>query len=98
MIKDVKYAGFTSECSEFELANRKMWKVKTNTTCHSRNIRYYLKCKLCMYETYIGKTIGNHIPGIKTRINNHITKNRSWVSTCKFLIISLIALTEIIDN
>ena len=37
-----------------------------------------------MYETYIVKTIGNYIHGIKTRINNHITKSRSWVSMCKF--------------
>ena len=42
------------ECSEFKLANRKVWKIKTNITCRSRNI-YYLKCKFCMYETYIGK-------------------------------------------
>ena len=82
MIKDVKYAGFTSECSEFELGNRKILKVKTNITCRSRNI-YYLKCKLCMYETYIGKTIGDHIPRFKI-MNNHNTESRSWVSTCKF--------------
>ena len=42
------------ECSEFKLANRKGWKIKTNITCRSRNI-YYLKCKFCMYETYIEK-------------------------------------------
>ena len=37
-----------------------------------------------MYETYIGKTVGNHIHGFKTRMNNHITESRSGVSTCKF--------------
>ena len=37
-----------------------------------------------MYETYIGKTIGDDIHGFKTRMNNHITKSRSEVSTCKF--------------
>ena len=37
-----------------------------------------------MYETYIGKTIGDHIHGFKTRMNNHITESRSGVSTCKF--------------
>ena len=26
------------ECSKFELANRKMWKIRANITCHSRNI------------------------------------------------------------
>ena len=37
-----------------------------------------------MYETYIGKTIGDHIHGFKTRMNNHFTESRSGVSTCKF--------------
>ena len=72
------------ECSKFELANKKIWKVKTNITCRSRNIIYYLKYKLYMYETYIGKTIGDNIHGFKTRMNNHITESRSGVSTCKF--------------
>ena len=27
-----------TECSEFKLANRKIWKIKTNITCRSRNI------------------------------------------------------------
>ena len=34
-----------------------------------------------MCETYIGKTVGDHIHGFKTRMNNHITENRSGVST-----------------
>ena len=75
------------ESSEFELANRKIWKIKTNITCRSRNIIYYLKCKFCMYETYIGKTVGDHIHVIKTRMSNHITESRSGVSTCKFPIL-----------
>ena len=37
-----------------------------------------------MYETYIEKTTGDHIQGLKTKMNNHITKSRSGVSTCKF--------------
>ena len=36
-----------------------------------------------MYETYIGKTIGDHIHGFKIRMNN-ITESRRGVSTCKF--------------
>ena len=71
------------ESSQFELANRKIWKVKTNITYRSRNI-YYLKFKFCMYETYIGKTVGDHIHVIKTRMSNNITESRSGVSTCKF--------------
>ena len=53
------------ECSEFELTNRKRWKIKRNITWHSRNNIYSLKCKLRMYETYIGKTIGDHIMVLK---------------------------------
>ena len=77
---------YLKECSEFELANRKIWKIKTNITCCSRSIIYYLNCKFCMYKIYIGKTVANHIHGFKTRMNNHITESRSGVSTCKFLI------------
>ena len=32
----------------------------------------------------IGKNVGNHIHGFKTRMNNHITECRSGVSSCKF--------------
>ena len=39
-----------------------------------------------MHETYIGKTVGNHIHGFKTRMNNHITESRRGASTCKFSI------------
>ena len=63
-------------CSEFELANKKQWKVKKNISCRSRNFIHYLKSKLSMYEPYkpyIGKAIGDHIHGLKTRMNNHIT-------------------------
>ena len=57
---------YVIEYSEFELANRKILIIKTNIICRSRNIIYQLKCKLCMYETYIGKTVGDHIHGFKT--------------------------------
>ena len=39
-----------------------------------------------MYETYIGKTVGNHIHSFKIRMHNHNTESRSGISTCKFLI------------
>ena len=71
------------ECSEFELANREIWKIKTNITCRSRNIIYYLKCKFSMYEIYIGKTVGHYNHGFKIRMNNYITESRSGTSTCK---------------
>ena len=37
-----------------------------------------------MYETCIGKTIGNHIHAFKKEMNNHFTESKSRVSTCKF--------------
>ena len=36
-----------------------------------------------MYAISIGKTIGDHIHGFKTRINSHITESRSGISMCK---------------
>ena len=39
-----------------------------------------------MYETYIEKTVSDHIHGFKRRIKNYITESRSGVSTWKFLI------------
>ena len=57
--------------------------MKTNITRRSRNIIYYLKCKFCMYETYIRKTVGDHIHGFNRRMNNHMAESRSGVSTCR---------------
>ena len=37
-----------------------------------------------MYETYIGKTIDDHIHDFKTLMNSHITETRSGVSTYSF--------------
>ena len=72
------------ECSEIQLANNKIWKIETNITCNSRNVIYYLKCKFCLYETYIGKTIGDPVHGFKGRMNNHISEIKKGISTCKF--------------
>ena len=46
-----------------------MWKVKTNTTLTRQ--KHYLKGRLCLYETDIGKTFDNHTHGFKTRMNSH---------------------------
>ena len=78
-MKDVKYADLTL-CHILNLESMEIkWKVRqTNITCHSRNIFYHLKCKLCMYETYIGKTINDHIHGFKTTMNNNITEKGAY--------------------
>ena len=44
-----------------------------------------------MYETYLGKTVGNHIHDFKIRMINYITENRRGLSTSKFPIHVLIA-------
>ena len=72
------------ECSEFQLANKKIWKIKSHINCHSRNVIYHLKCKFCMHETYIGKTVGDPVNGFKTRMNNHISESRKGISSCQF--------------
>ena len=35
-------------------------------------------------ETYIGKTVGDNIVGLKSRMNQHISDSRTADSTCKF--------------
>ena len=35
-------------------------------------------------ETYIGKIVGDHIVGFKSRMNQHISESRTRVSTYKF--------------
>ena len=75
---------YITECSEFELSNKKIWNINTHITCHSRNVIYFLKCKFCMCESYIGKTIGDQVHGFKTRMNNHISESKRGVSPCKF--------------
>ena len=56
--------------------------MENKNKCHLLQQKHYMlfKMKFCMYETYIGKTVGDHIHGFKTRINNN-TESRSGVST-----------------
>ena len=35
-------------------------------------------------ETHIGKTVGNNIVELKSRMNQHIRNRRTGVSACKF--------------
>ena len=42
--------------------------------CHSVNVIYYLKCKICNEKKkYIGKTKGDNTKGLKVRINQHVS-------------------------
>ena len=37
-----------------------------------------------MHETYIGKTVGDPVNGLRTRMNNHISESRKGISSCQF--------------
>ena len=51
--------------------------------CHSVNVIYYLKCKMCSEkETYIGEKIEDNTKGFKARINQYISDCKTGVSTC----------------
>ena len=49
-----------------------------------------------MYETYIGKTINDHIHGFKTRMNNNITEKGACRANSPFTF--LIAVKKIAEN
>ena len=48
---------------------------------------YHLKCKLCMYETHIAKTINDHVHGFKKRMNNNITEKGAYCANSPFTIL-----------
>ena len=76
---------YLNETKQFLMSNGQIWDIRRNINCHSINVIYYLKCKMCNEkETYIGKTIGHNVTGFKGRMNQHISECRTGVSTCKF--------------
>ena len=76
---------YLNETSSFLMSNGQTWEIRRDIDCHSVNVIYYLKCRMCNgKETYIGKTIGNITTGFKGRINQHIHESKTGISTCKF--------------
>ena len=56
------------------MSNDQIWEIRRETDCHSVNVIYYLKCKMCnKKETYIGKTKGDNTKGFKVKINQPIS-------------------------
>ena len=56
------------------MSNGQLWETHRDIDCHSVNVIYYLKCKMCnQKETNIGKTKGDNTKGFKVRINQHIS-------------------------
>ena len=63
------------------------WELRSDVTCRSINMIYYLKCNMCKKkETYIGKIIigKTDIVRFKCRMNQYISDTRTGVSTCTF--------------
>ena len=66
------------------MSNGQVWKISRETDCHSVNVIYYLKCKMCNEkETYIRKTNEDNTKGFKVRTNEHISDCKTGDSTCK---------------
>ena len=73
------------EGNSFIMSNNMRWELRSHVTCRSINIISYLKCNMCKKkETYIGKTVGANIVGFRSRMNQHISDNRTGDWTCKF--------------
>ena len=67
------------ECSSFITSNNVKWDIKTEITCNSINVIYFLTCLCCKITTYIGKT-----NNMRKRMNCHISEIRTENTTDKF--------------
>ncbi len=66
--------------NSFLTANGTNWQIKSNITCNSTNVIYFLSCNLCEGNmNYIGQTTN-----LRSRINNHISESKSGISYCNF--------------
>ena len=67
------------------MPNGEVWEIRKKIDCHSVNVIYYLKCKMCNEkETYIRETIGDNPKWFEVRINQLISDCKTGDSTCKF--------------
>lgn len=69
---------YIQECTEFEMSNGTIWKIKSIISCNSKNVIYFLKCTNCECS-YIGKT-----NDFRKRMNGHISDSRHGNTTDKF--------------
>ena len=71
---------YIKPCTSFKTANNVIWYTRSQITCQSKNVIYFLKFSSCNRgTTYIGKILDLH-----SRMNNHITISRVGGSTDKF--------------
>ena len=79
------FQNYLNETNKFTMPNDRAWKIHREIDCHSVNVIYCLKCKMCNEkETYIGKTIGDNTNRFKVRINQYFSDYKAGLSTCKF--------------
>ena len=66
--------------STFKLASGKMWSVRSELSCKSKNVIYFITCNMCQGKTsYIGKT-----NNLRLRTNGHISSCRNGTGCDKF--------------
>ena len=64
------------------MPNGKVWGIRREIDCHSVNVIFCLKYKICNEkEPYIRKTIRDNTKGFKVKINQHISDSKTGVST-----------------
>ena len=69
------------EGHSFIMSNNMGWELRSQVTCRSINIIYYLKCNMCKKkETYIGKNVGDNTVELKSKMSQHISDSRTGVS------------------
>ena len=72
-------------CVFHVMSNNMRWELLSHVTCRDISLIYYLKCNMCDHkETYIRKTVGDNVVGLKSRTNQHISDCRTCYSTSKF--------------
>ena len=75
-----------NETNKFTMSNGQVLEFHREIDCHSVNVIYYLKLKMCnKKEADVGKTIGEDMKEFKVKIDQHISDCKAEVSTCEFL-------------
>ena len=71
---------YLQECESFKTSNGTIWNVRSQISCNSKNVIYFLSCNMCKgNETYTGKT-----NDLRLRTNNHISSCRSGTGSDRF--------------
>ena len=76
---------YLNEANKLTMSNGQVWEIRREIDCHSVNVIYYLKCKMCNEkETCTGNTKRDNTKGFKVRINQHSSDCKTWDSTFNF--------------